>query len=327
MRRVVLTLLLLMFTACPPPVNSPESGKTNIDPEACGSLDATDLGRRIHAFLVASAELDRTSYQLERAVQNSCRRMAVELRVSPLGDAATLCRRVATALEDSLEVSVSQEQQFVTRTKPSVCSTEVDFAADVAATCEARAVTDIRAWCEGRCAGQCRGACDGACAGGNAGGQCNGTCDGTCNGTCTGRCEGAARVDASAECRASAEIRADVRTVCTEPSVVVETQNMTVIDASKLDRATAAIDAGMPGVLSVGAKAAVVAKGLGHWAATAAKLARSAASFFDDLGDQSVCAIGQIGTAMAASAQINARVSISIEASASISTSAGAQSY
>ena len=326
MKKLTLFLFLSFLSACPPPATGPHAGKTNIDPEACGVIDGSQLGRKVHAFLVASAELDRTSYSLEVALLDSCRRMAVELQISPLGDAKTLCNRVSKEIEESFNVSVSTEERLVTRTEPPICTTKVDYAADLAAQCEATPLLEINAWCDGHCSGVCGGTCEGGCSVVGPNGQCAGDCDGVCKGGCNGACEGSARVDASAECRASAEIRADVRTECTEPKVAVVKENITVIDASRFDRATRAIDVGMASILSLGAKAGVVSEGITHWFKTAGQLGRSSADFFSALGDQSVCAIGQLGAALGAASQIEARVSVSIEVSASLSASAGASS-
>lgn len=327
--RIVLPLVLLVLTGCPtPPPNAAGgsgSGSGGINPAACGELNTTDIGRKVHAFLTASAELDQGSIELEATVRGACAKMATELQIATDGDTATLCDRVATELNESLEISVSQEQRLVTRTEPAVCTTELDFAATVVAECEAKATVDINIHCDGYCGATCNGQCDGTCSATAADGSCAGVCEGTCQGGCSGSCEGGASVEASAECKASAEIRADLRTTCTEPKVVVVTENVTVVDASRLDRAVRAIEIGMPELLQAAAKAKLVLKAFGHWSKTAVALAGSGGKLFSDLGARGVCVGLQLAAAVAASAQISARIDVSIQVSASISGSAGVE--
>jgi len=326
--RFVIPLMLLVLTACPtPPPNSAGGAATSsgVNPDACGQLNTTDVGRKVHAFLTASAELDRGSIELETTVREACARMATELQIATNGDTATLCDRVAKELEASLEVSVSQEQRLVTRTEPAVCTTELDFAASVVAECEASATADVSIQCDGYCGATCNGQCNGTCSATAADGSCAGTCDGTCEGSCSGSCQGGANVNASAECKASAEIRADLRTTCTEPKVVVVTENVTVVDASRLDRAVKAIEIGMPVLLKAAAKATLVAKAFVHWSKTAVSLAGASGKLVSDLGARSICVGAQLATAVAASAEISARIDVSIQVSASVSGSAGVQ--
>ena len=324
-RSVLVSLVLLLLSACPAPAPQSPGGPPSgggIRPDACGRLDTSDTGRKVHAFLTASAELDSVSLQLEQTVHGACVQMANELQISAAGDTATLCDRVSTELNESLEVSVSQEQRLVTRTEPAVCTTELDFAAGIVAECEARAI-DVR--CEGSCGATCTGRCNGECSATAADGSCAGICDGVCEGRCEGSCEGGANVDASAECKASAEVRASLHTTCTEPKVVVVTENVTVVDASRLTRAIKAIEVGMPVLLKAAAKAKLVAHAFVHWSKTAVSLAGASGKLLGDLGARSVCVGVQLAAAVAASAQISARVDVSIQVSASVSASAGAQ--
>ncbi len=327
----ILASLLLTLSACPAPQprapgGGPSgSGGGGVQPNACGKIDSSDVGRKAYAFLTASAELDRSSIELEETVHKACARMAEALEIATDGDTATLCDRVNVELHDSLEVSVSQEQRLVTRTEPAVCSTQLDFAAGVVAECEAKVQADVSVRCQGQCGATCNGACDGTCSATAADGSCAGTCSGVCQGSCSGSCQGGANVDASAECKASAEVRASVRTTCTEPKVVVVTENVTVVDASRLDRAVKAIEVGMPVLLQAAAKAKVVAGAFVYWSKTAVSLAGASGELFSDLGSKSVCVGLQLAAAVAASAQISARIDVSIQVSAKVSASAGAQ--
>src|SRR5687767_3979651 len=105
---------LLLVTCGPPPKGTGRGGGgAGIDPDACGTIDGSDVGRKLYQFLAASAELDRATLELEGSVHNACKRMAVELNVSPDGDIRTVCKRAADELEANLQVSVSQETRLV----------------------------------------------------------------------------------------------------------------------------------------------------------------------------------------------------------------------
>jgi hypothetical protein len=328
-RLIVLSLATLSVTCGPPPRGTGPGGGGGaaVNPDACGAINTSDVGRKLYAFLQASAELDRATLQLEGSVYDACKRMAVELQVPTDGDLRTVCKRAADALEANLQVSVSQETRLVTKYDPPVCTTEVDFAAEVVAECEARVAADVNVTCEGTCGGTCSGACDGTCRGGTGqGGECNGVCEGTCRGRCSADCQGYADVEASAECKASAELRANLRTECTEPQVRVVQEQVTVVDDTKFQAAMRAIDAGMPTFLTVGKKAEMALKATGLWVSTLGRLVRSSGELVGQLGERGVCVTGQLAAAFAAAAQVEARVSVSIEVSAEISGSAGARS-
>lgn len=171
-----LILAPLALTACPPPPGSTAGGDTTasggasagaaINPDACGQIDGSDAGRKLHAFLVASAELDRTSAELEKSVWDACRRMAVELGVTPVGSTKDLCTKVANALHDNLEVSVSHEKRLVTRTAPAECHTDITLSASFAAQCEGGAVANnngAAASAECRAAGDVHAAANTVC--------------------------------------------------------------------------------------------------------------------------------------------------------------------
>jgi hypothetical protein len=325
----VLAAMVCSLSGCPAPTGTTGGGGggggTAINPGACGKIDGNSIGRKVHAFLVASAELDRASIELESGIAASCRRMAKELGVPQDGDTRTVCSRAAKELEANLQVSVKSESRLVTRYQPAVCKTEIDFAASVVAECEARASADVNVTCEGSCRGTCNGACAGQCSSGGGGGQCNGTCNGTCNGRCSGGCDGYANVEASAECKASAEVRASLRTECSEPKVEVVRENVTIVDDSKFQMAMAAIDAGMPQILRAGKKLELAGKAFVIWAKTAVDLVGASGKLVKEIGEKGVCVGAQLAAAVAATANIQARFTVSIEVSAQVSASAGAQ--
>jgi hypothetical protein len=321
--RVVALLVAGALAGCPRGGGRGGGGGGGVDPGACGDIATHDVGRKVYNFLVASAELDRASVELEGSVKDACRKMARELDVSDAGDTKTVCDRALAELKANLEISVSQETRMVTRYTEPVCTTSVDFTAQVVAECEARASADVAVSCQGGCTGTCTGACDGTCTVRGADGQCAGSCEGTCRGRCSGSCQGYADVQASVECKASAEVRASVRTECTEPRVEVVQEQVTVVDATKFNRAMRAIEVGMPTMLRTAAKAQLVGKAVVLWARTAADLVQASGKLVDQLGQKGLCVGVQLAAAFAAVAQVEARVSVSIEVSAEVSATAG----
>ncbi|NVB77209.1 MAG: hypothetical protein HOV81_02335 [Kofleriaceae bacterium] len=325
-------LCVAVLSACPPPGQGGYGGAGGgggrggaaINPDACGSINTSNVGRKMYAFLVASAELDRSSFELENSVRDACAKMARELGVSPDGDTRTVCTRAKQELDANLQVSVKTEKRLVTKYTPPVCKTDIDFTAGFAAECEAKASADIDVSCSGRCGGTCNGTCDGQCAGGATGGQCNGQCNGTCRGDCHGSCEGYADVDASAECKASAEIRATTHTTCTPAKTEIVQQDVTVVDATKWNKAMAAINVGLPELLTASKKLELTAKAVVLWVQTGASLVRASGELAGELGAKGACVGAQIAGVVAATANIQARIDVSIEVSASVSASAGA---
>ncbi|MDQ3369053.1 MAG: hypothetical protein M3680_26820, partial [Myxococcota bacterium] len=299
-------------------------GSAGISPDSCGTINTSKVGRKLYSFLVASAELDRASLDLERSIHDACKRMAVELGVSPAGDIREVCTRAATELDANLKISVRTESRLVTRTEPPVCKTDLAFTASFVAQCEGTATADVDVSCEGTCGGTCNGACDGQCATRGANGQCAGQCTGSCRGRCSGSCQGYADVNASAECKASGEIRAGLRTTCSEPKVVVVRESVTVVDDAKFQAAMRAIEAGMPAILRTGAKLDAAGRALELWVTTGASLVRASGQLVGELGERAVCVGGQLAAVVAASSNIQARFSVSIEVSAQVSASAGA---
>jgi len=328
---MVLAFLGGVLTGCPkPPPGSGGGpgggGGGGVNPNACGNISTSDVGRKMQNFLIASAELDAAASGLELSVLDACRKMANELGVSAEGDTRTVCNRAADELKANLQVSVSSETRVVTRYKEPVCHTKVEFAAQIAAQCEAKVQADVQVQCTGYCGGTCNGACDGQCSGATGqGGQCAGQCQGTCRGSCSADCQGSANVNASAECKASAEVRANIKTECEPPQVEMVTESVTVVDASKLDKAKKAIAAGLPQLLAVGARAKIVGQAIVYWGQTLGSLVKSGASLIKAIGEKGICVVGQLSAAFAAVAQVEAHVSISIEVSASVSASAGGQ--
>lgn len=321
--------LVAALAACPPPkggggeAGGGGGGAVGISPDACGTINTSDFGRKVYAFLIASAELDRSSLELENTVRDACVRMNTELGTPTTGDTRTVCMAAKAGLDANLQVSIKTEKRLVTKYTPPVCKTDVDFTAGFVAECEAKASADVSVTCEGRCGGTCNGACDGTCSSGSST-QCNGQCSGTCRGRCSGSCEGYANVNASAECKASAEVRATTRTTCTPAKTEIVQQDVTVVDATKWNKAMAAINAGVPVLLTAGKKLELAGRALVLWVQTGASLVKASGQFADQLGARAVCVGAQLAGVVAAAAQIQARFSVSVEVSASVTASAGA---
>jgi hypothetical protein len=81
----------------------------------------------------------------------------------------------------------------------------------------------------------------------------------------------------------------------------------------------------MPAIVKAGVKLERAGKAIGLWVSTGASLVKSIGQFAGDLGDKAICVGGQLAAVVAATAQIQARFSVSIEVSAKVSASAGAQ--
>lgn len=306
--------IFVLATGCPGKGLPGRGGGLN--PASCGKIDTNPTGRKLAAFLQASAELDKASIELESSVHAACRKMARELGISDKGDTKDVCTRVAAGIDENLKISVKTESKLVTRYKPPVCHTEVDLAASFVAKCEAKVQADVEVSCSGRC----DGTCNGTCSTGNSGGQCSGTC----KGKCSGKCDGYADVKASADCKASAEVHASVNTTCEEPKIEVVRQNVTVVDDSKFQKAMKAIEVGLPSLLRASRKLELAGKAVVEWAKSGAELAASSGKLMKEIGNAGICVGAQLAAAVAATANIQARFSVSIEVSAKVSASAGA---
>jgi hypothetical protein len=309
--------MFVLIAGCPGK-GIPGRGGSGLSPDSCGKIDTNPVGRKLYAFLKASAELDKASVQFEASVHAACRKMARELGIPDTGDTKDTCTRVANEIDANLKISIKSESKLVTRYKPPECHTEVDFAAGFAAKCEAKVAADVEIHCDGRCGGTCNG----TCSTGGTGGQCAGKCEGRCS----GRCEGNADVKASAECKASAEIHASLETTCTEPKIEIVRQNVTVIDDSKFQKAMKAIEVGLPAILRAAKKLEIAGKAVVQWTKTGASLVAASGDLVKQLGTNGICVGAQLAASVAAAANIQARFSVSIEVSAKVSTSCGATS-
>lgn len=312
----------LLAVACNRLPGVPGAGGSKVDPNSCGNYAVTDAGRKLHAFLEATAQLEKTAVETEQVVKTSCVLMGNELRMSPAdlsGATNDVCARVITTIQNNLKVGLKADAKLKVAYKPAVCRVDVEAAARAAAACEGKADADIGATCSGTCHGTCSGTCAGAAGTGGSGGQC----DGQCQGTCKGECEGHANVDASAQCRANAEVHASVDVKCTEPELTVEADAAVVVDASKVDLTLGALRKGLPKILSVKARLEPLGSAVQTWAASAQEVAAAGGSLAQSFKDQAICISGQISAAVNAVAHIQASVHVSVEVSASASGTIG----
>ena len=137
-------LALALLAACPAPRSANQAGGA-LDPGACGDLTFNDVGRKLYEFLVASAELDRATADMEAQLHDACARMAEALGASPAGDTRAVCQAAKTALVPRL-VEVSAE---AVRYTPPVCTMDAGVTAKIAGECEARAPADMKVTSDG----------------------------------------------------------------------------------------------------------------------------------------------------------------------------------
>ena len=323
---------LALVAACPggsglpdkPGIPGKDAGK--VDPNACGGYASTEAGAKLKAFLEASVKLQEVVFEAEAYMKEACVTMATELGAPTEGDTATVCNGMVTALQEHMQVGLKAGAKLDVQFKPAVCEVNVDVAAQAAAKCEGSASADVKATCSGGCSGTCKGSCDGTCEGkagsGGSGGECNGECKGTCQGECSGSCNGSADVNASAECEANAEVEANAEAKCTPPEVTVAFKAGVVADKSKLEKAVAALKAGLPKMLVVQARAT---KPLGATVATWAKSATALKGAAKAFGDQALCLSGQLAAVGNLVTKVQASLDVQVSVSASVSASASGE--
>jgi len=318
---VAASAALAAMAACPGGGGVPGKGGGGVDPDKCGNYaDVSDAGRKLHAFLQATAELQTTVNGIEAEVRTGCDAMAKELGIAPKGSNKEVCDAVFKQLRDDLSAGVKAQASLNIKYKPAVCTINVEAAASASAECEAQASGSAKVTCEGTCHGTCDGTCKGST---GKGGECNGECAGTCS----GECEGGADVQGSAECEARGEVHAAAEMKCTPAELTVEAQASAVVDKPRADRAIAAMKAGLPQILTVSAKIKPLKGAVETWVATAKGVTQAGKELAGQFKDQALCLTAQISAAGAAVADVQASfsfsVDVSVEASASASGGAG----
>lgn len=301
-------------------------GKSKVDPNSCGNYAVSDVGRKLHGFLEATAALDVEATRVESVVKESCVIMGRELKMpeSDLsGSTDAVCNKVIEYLKGSLSANFKADAKLDIQYKPAVCTVNADVAASAAAQCEAKAEADIGVTCNGTCNGTCDGQCSGSGTAGTGGSSGSGNCNGQCSGTCHGGCDGTADVNASAQCKAEAEVKASVDVQCTEPELTVNADASVMVDTTKAEATLAAIRNGMPKMLSIQARIRPLQAAFVGWAKSARELGASAGDVAGSFKDQALCISGQISAAVAAVAHVEASINVSVSVSASASGAVG----
>ncbi|HTM23486.1 MAG TPA: hypothetical protein VL172_23345 [Kofleriaceae bacterium] len=324
---VVVSLAIIPATCGPPPGRPNQSKPSAVQPDSCGKIDTNDTGRKLYAFLKASAALDGEVAGLYRDAKRACLAMAEKLQLpneQRNGDLGFVCKNVAKEIHDGLANGFEGEYKMTVEYKPAVCTVDVDVAASATASCEGKAKADISVSCEGSCSGSCNGECEGTCAAKNASGQCAGQCNGTCKGSCSGSCQGSADVDAEVECKAAAEIDANINATCTDPVFETKWEEPRAKDPARLKRIDAALAIGIPAIGKIWAKATgPTAHAVASWVKATGQLAAASGKLVKSLGEAGVCVAGQITAAFEAMARVQADISVTVEVSVSVTGSAG----
>jgi hypothetical protein len=225
------------------------------------------------------------------------------------------------------------------------CTGEIrcEGTASVAAACEGKCAAECTGTCEGTCKGECDGTCSAMGTSGECEGTCSGECKGSCSATCTGTCNGSCTLEANAmvecdaqatckgecsvefeapkceaeleppscdidaDCEAGCKGQAQFKATCTEPEVSVVAMGNAEL--------TATLEANLPVVFEVGARAQLVAEAAGSVATSAVDVAGEVAGSV-----QCVASYGaDFAAKMQASAEASVSVSVSVMASASVS--------
>jgi hypothetical protein len=291
-----------------------------VDPNTCGNYAAMDAGKKLHDFLVATKEVDKTAKETIDVVRTSCKMMGTDLGMgaADLADGVetkALCEHVWKTIHDNMKIAIKPKATLGIKYKPAVCKLDIDAQAKLAAECEGKASADVGA----SCSGICNGKCDGKCAGKAGTGGNSGECGAQCEGTCHGSCEGHADVKASAQCRASAQVHASANLTCTEPELTIAPKAEVIIDKSKAEMTIKALKDGLPKLLSVKARLEPLQAAVETWAMSAKELKDMGPKFVNSFKDQAMCISGQIAGAvnMISNVQVNVSVSVSVSAEAS----------
>jgi hypothetical protein len=284
-----------------------------LDPSGCGGFGAGgDAGRKLKAFLEATAAVDKAAQETADVVKNSCTIIGTELGMTEAdykgSSVKDVCGAVWARVDKNLNgVAVKSKAALKLKLKPAVCSVDAKAELQAAATCEGKATADFKATCNGTCKGTCKG--------NNNGGKCDGTCE--------GECDGYADVNASGECKASAEVNAAVSVKCTEPEVTVEWDAKLIVDKKLAEATLKGLKAGLPKIFLVRERIKPLKHAVEGWVKSAAGLKDSAIKLGQSFKDQAACVSSQILAAAKMSANIQANVSVSVEISAGASGSVG----
>ncbi len=261
------------------PGGMPGGSSGEVDPNTCGNYAVSDAGRKLHAFLEATVELQTALQETEEVEKTSCKMMGSELQMAPgdlEGTTQDVCARVFTTLQNDLKVKVATQPAIVVEYKPGVC------------TVDAHAQASAAAECEGSASGGATAGTGGNAAGGSS----------------------------QAQCAAAAHVHASLNASCTAPELKITLQKPAVVDVSKAELAVHAMMDGLPKIFSVSARIHILSDAITQWAAAGGQLAQAGASLAQSFQDQAMCISGQL--AALASAVTNVQASFSVQVHVSV---------
>ena len=256
----------------------PGGSSGEVDPNTCGNYAVGDAGRKLHAFLEATVELQATLKQTEEVEKTSCVMMGQELQMAPgdlQGTTNDVCARVFTTLRDDLKVKVQTQPAIVVEYKPAVCTVDASAQASAAAECSGSA---------------------------SAGGT-------------TGTSGTAGGAQSDAQCKAAAQVHASINAQCTEPELKITLQSPAVVDVTKAQLAVHAMTDGLPKILSVTGRIKVLTDAITAWAAAGTQLANAGGELARSFQDQAMCISGQLAALGAAVANVHASFSVQVQVS------------
>lgn len=115
----------------------------DLNPDACGSYSSSDAGRKLHAFLAATKDLDKISADISVSVKDACVIMGKDLGMAEadLGgdDIGAVCNKVIAAIQQDMTVAVKGKAALKIVAKPAVCKADLDVQAKAAGECEGKA--------------------------------------------------------------------------------------------------------------------------------------------------------------------------------------------
>jgi hypothetical protein len=143
-----------------------------------------------------------------------------------------------------------------------------------------------------------------------------------------GSCSGAAAADnsgagAAGGCQAAGHVNAALKAECKPAQFSIEADAKLIVDKSKAEMTIKAARDGFPKLFSATERLKPIEAAVKVWAKSASDLKDMGPKFVQSFKDQAMCITGQLGAAVAASANIQANVSVSVEVSASASGSVG----
>jgi hypothetical protein len=143
-----------------------------------------------------------------------------------------------------------------------------------------------------------------------------------------GACSGAASAGTGGSgggggCAAAAQVNASINATCTPAELKIGFDAKVVLDKTKLEMTIAALEKGLPELLSISARIKPIKDAVAVWLKAAQDLKDMGPKFVNSFGDQAMCVTGQLAAAVNAATNIQANVSVSVSVSASARGSVG----